>query len=60
VETIWTIVHNIDKNTAEKSCLDYELGKIVLSILEIPSNFNIDNSMTTEKLVLNSQDFFRS
>jgi hypothetical protein len=53
-------VHNIDKNTAEKSCLDYELGKIVLSILEIPSNFNIDNSMTTEKLVLDSQDFFRS
>jgi hypothetical protein len=26
------------------------LGKIILSILEIPSNFNIDNSMTTERI----------
>jgi hypothetical protein len=51
-------VHNIDKNKEEKNTLEYELGKIVLSILEISSNFNIDNSMSTERLVLNSKDFF--
>lgn len=43
-------MHNIDRNRDEKESLEFELGKIILSILEIPSNFNIDNSMTTDKI----------
>jgi uncharacterized membrane protein len=49
LESIWVIEHHIAESP-NRNATEHELGKLVLSILTIPSNFNIDKAMETEKL----------
>lgn len=49
LESIWVIEHHIAESP-NRSGTEHELGKLVHSILSIPSNFNTDKAMETEKL----------
>ena len=49
LESTWMIEHHITESP-NRNTTEYELSRLVLSILKISSNFNIDTTMETEKL----------